>query len=151
MTWKVVTDKTQKILSRSAIRSALDPNLRNLSQDPLKSTNFQMVDPTKANPIASVLSNHDPPEVVSFGNHGENDKPVTNNSESHKFKSVITDENGKARLNEYGEPLQRLGPHPEDLPGRYLHIPHPETGLPTHITIGKLIDDFDSGLQQNKV
>ena len=43
MTWKVVTEKTQKILCRSAIRTALDPSLRNLSLDPLKSTDFTML------------------------------------------------------------------------------------------------------------
>jgi hypothetical protein len=101
MTWKVVTDKTQKVLSRSAIRSALDPDLRNLSLDPLKSTDFQMFDSPASNPQSS-LNNHEPPEVVSFSNHGEKNKPVNND---HKFKFVISDENSKARLDENGEPM----------------------------------------------
>ena len=45
MCWKVVTEKTEKILYRSSIRSALDPSLRNLSLDPLKSTDFKIADP----------------------------------------------------------------------------------------------------------
>ncbi len=43
MTWTLVTDKTQKIIHCSSIRSTLDPNLRNLTLDPLKSTNVKML------------------------------------------------------------------------------------------------------------
>ena len=44
MTWTLVTDKTQQIIHRSSIRSALDPNLRNLRLDPLQSTDVKMLD-----------------------------------------------------------------------------------------------------------
>ena len=43
----------------------------------------------------------------------------------------------------------QLGPRPNDLPGKWLHIPHPETGLQTSITIGKLIDDYGEALKQD--
>ena len=43
MTWMVLTDKTQKILHSSEIRSALDPTMQNLSIDPLSTTDFQIV------------------------------------------------------------------------------------------------------------
>ena len=44
MTWTLVTDKTQKIIHRLSIQSALDPNLRNLSLHPLKTTDVKMLD-----------------------------------------------------------------------------------------------------------
>ena len=46
------------------------------------------------------------------------------------------DENGNPRKDANGEIMYRFGPHPEDLSGRCLLMPHPETGLDTHITIG---------------
>lgn len=49
MTWKILTDKTQKILHCSEICSALDPTMRNLSIDPLSSTDFQIV-PARTHP-----------------------------------------------------------------------------------------------------
>lgn len=43
----------------------------------------------------------------------------------------------------------QFGPHLDTLPDRYLYIPYPETGLPTHITVDKLINDYDETLKQN--
>ena len=42
-----------------------------------------------------------------------------------------------------------LKPFYSILMGRHLHISHPETGLPTHVTIEKLIDNYDELLQQH--
>ena len=90
-----------------------------------------------------------PFEHVYFRNHGEpDDLPAT---KDNKYKSVITDENGNPRKDANGEIMYRLGPHPEDLSGRCLLMPHPETGLATHITIRQLIDDYEKGLSENKV
>ena len=61
----------------------------------------------------------------------------------------MKDENRNNRKDADGNLLYQLGPHPDELPGRYLHIPHPEIGLPTHITIRKLIDDYDNALQKH--
>ena len=30
-------------------------------------------------------------------------------------------------------------------------MPHPKTGLPTHIQIGKLMDDYKQGLKRNQI
>ena len=37
------------------------------------------------------------------------------------------------------------------MPGMNFRIPDPDTGLPTHITIVKLIDDYEDDLRKNKV
>ena len=68
-----------------------------------------------------------------------------------KKKSVITDEDREAKKEENGNIIYWLGPHLHDLPGRNLNITHPDTGLSTHITIGKLIDDYNDGLDKNNV
>lgn len=43
MTWKIITNKTWKVICRSYICSALDPKSHNLSFDPLSSTDFCML------------------------------------------------------------------------------------------------------------
>ena len=43
MTWKILTNKTQKIICRSEICSALNSKSRNLSVDSISSTNFHML------------------------------------------------------------------------------------------------------------
>ena len=156
MTWKVVTEKTQKVLCQSAIRTALDPSMRNLSLDPLKSTDFKMLPSSPTDKPTTAPSSPPNPdsyeetpdkEVVYFRDDGEKSDGTT----SHKFKSVITDANGEPKRDENGEIMYRVGPHPEELPGMNFRMPDPDTGLPTHITIGKLIDDYDDGLRKNKV
>ena len=155
MTWKVVTEKTQKVLCWSAIRNALDPSMRNLSLDPLKSTDFKMLpsSPTdKPTTAPSLPPNPDfyeenkDNEVVYFRNDGEK-----SDGTSHKFKYVITNANGEPKRDENGEIMYRVRPHPEELSGMNFRIPDPDTGLPTHITIDKLINDYDDGLRKNKV
>ena len=47
--------------------------------------------------------------------------------------------------------MYRYDPHPTDLPGRNLNIPHPNTVLPSHILIGDLLDDYNAELEKNKV
>ena len=37
------------------------------------------------------------------------------------------------------------------MPDMSFHMPDPDTGSPTHITIGKPIDDYNDGLSKNKV
>ena len=147
MTWKVVTDKTQKILCRSAVRTALDPKLRNLSLDPLSTTDFQMSDATLPPPQKEYDPSSIPFEHVYFRNHGgTDDSSATSTTKDYKYKSVITDENGNPRKDANGEIMYRFGPHPEDLSGRCLIMTHFETGLATHITIGQLIDDYKKRL-----
>ena len=64
---------------------------------------------------------------------------------------MITDENREPLKDADANLQYRLGPHPYNLPGKHLNIPHPDTGLPTHVTIGKLLDDYNDGLKKNKV
>lgn len=61
----------------------------------------------------------------------------------------MKNENRNNYRNADGNLMYQLGPHLDKLPGRYLNIPHPETGLPKHVTIGKLIEDYDDALQQH--
>jgi hypothetical protein len=61
MTFKVLTDDTNKIIFRSNIRSALDPKSRNLRLDPLN-------DDARLTPI--IQSRHDSPD------HGEGSTPI---------------------------------------------------------------------------
>ena len=59
-----------------------------------------------------------------------------------KTEMICCDKNGSL--------LYQFGLHPHDLPGKYFFIPHPETGLPTLMTICKLIDDYDDEHQRDK-
>ena len=77
MTWTLVTDKTQQIIHRSSIRSALDPNLRNLRLDPLQSTDVKMLDypfdvdfDTKYEGVAA----SEPHKTVCLRDHREGDQ-----------------------------------------------------------------------------
>ena len=161
MCWKVVTEKTEKILYRSSIRSALDPSLRNLSLDPLKSTDFKIADP-KSNVTNRKSDVTDGPkgltsdsdtkrDAVFFRSDGEENDAAIDYATGHRYKSIITDKNGKPQKDSNGNVMYRLGPHPSEICGKNFRLPHPETGLPTHVTIGKLIDDYDEGLKKNAV
>ena len=133
--------------------------MRNLSINPLKSTDFKMVDSSKDKSTSNnkpTLNSTDsattppPParDPVFFRNDGEG---MTSGTDSHKFKSVILDENGQPKKNANGEVMYRVRPHPDTLPGKNFRIPHPDTGLPTHIVIEKLIDDYKKGLEKYAV
>ena len=61
----------------------------------------------------------------------------------------MKDKNEQDRRNTDRNLMYQLGLHPEDLPGRYLHIPHPKTGLHTHITIGKLLNDYGEAFKKH--
>ena len=148
MTWKVVTEKTNKILCQSSIRTALDPSERNLSLDLLKTTDFKL-DKSPNDNVPSDIPDDSHQQVVYFRDHGE--EKLASKVVGNKFKSVITDANGEPKKDSDGNIMYRLGPHPDDLPGRNLRIPHPDSGLPSHITIGKMIDDYEKGLEENKV
>ena len=47
--------------------------------------------------------------------------------------------------------MYRLRTHPSEICGKNFRLPHPKTGLPTHVTIGKLINDYNEGLKKNAV
>ena len=67
-----------------------------------------------------------------------------------KFKTVMKDNNSNDQSDSFVNLLYQLGPNPDDLSGQYFHMSHPKTTLPTHMTIGKLIDDYDEALQNDK-
>ena len=48
-----------------------------------------------------------------------------------------------------GNLAHQLCYYPVELLGRYLYIPHPKTGVPTHVIIGKLINNCDYALKQH--
>ena len=107
MTWTLVTDKTQQIIHRSAIRSALNPNLRNLSLDPLKTTDVKMLDyPFDVDFDAKYGGDaaSEPHETIRLRDHGEENRSSDDLEDQigDKFKSVITDENGEAKKDENG-------------------------------------------------
>lgn len=62
----------------------------------------------------------------------------------------MKDENRNHGCDEDGNLLYQFGAHPDDLPGQYFHMAHSTTGLPTNITVGKLIDDYDQALHKDK-
>ena len=144
MTWLVLTDVTQKIHSVSGIRSTLDPKQRNLSLDPTSSTDFKMLD---NNPSVPEESSLDPDHAVYFAHDGGNTSPTM----VDRFRSVMVDENGEPRKGEKGELLYETGPHPNDLPGKVFLQPDKDTNLPTHMTVGECLDDFDTKLKNNEV
>ena len=123
MTWKVVTEKTNKILCRSSIRSALDPSQRNLSLDPLKTTDFKLENSSPTSPPSDIPDDsHD--QVVYFRDHGE--EKVASAVIGNKYKSVITDENGEPKKDSEGNIMYRMGPQPDELPGINLRVPPPD-------------------------
>ena len=65
-------------------------------------------------------------EIVHFRDHGE----INTTTIGDNYKSVITDENRGPLKDVNGNVQYQLGPHPYDLPGKHLNIPHPDTGLP---------------------
>ena len=114
MTWLVLTDVTQKIHSVSEIRSALDPKLRNLSLDPLSTTDFKMLDNDPSVPETSSADHND---AVYF----THDREDTSSTMVDQFKSVMVDKNGEPRTDENGNLLYEIGPHPNDLPGKIFY------------------------------
>jgi hypothetical protein len=63
MTFKILTDDTKQIIYRSSIRSALDPNSRNLRMDLLN-------DDQPVTPTIKSRHDHDPPDSSDNGEHG---------------------------------------------------------------------------------
>ena len=120
MTWKILTDKTQKIIYCYDICSALDPKSFSPSAKP-------------SVPPVPIL---DPAKVVFLRNHGESDDSTSDQNGSSapfqkKYNSLMKDKNGNDRRN------------------RKCNLVY-KTGLPTHLTIGKLIDDYDQALQKGR-
>ena len=111
MTWLVLTDDTQKIHSVSEIRSALDPKQRNLSLDPLSSTDFKILDNDPAVLESSSVYSKD---AVYFAY----DRGNASSTMVDRFKSVMVDKNGEPRKDENGNLLYKTGSHPSDLPGK---------------------------------
>lgn len=148
MTWKVVTEKTNKILCQSFIRFALDPFQWNLSLYPLKTTDFKLSKQSNDSNASDADSSFNT-LAVYLRDHGEND--TTSAKIGDKYKSVITDKNREPKKDSEGKPMHRLGPHLEELPGRNMRILHPDMGLPSHIIIRKLIDDYEKGVEENQV
>ena len=162
MTWKVLTNKTKKVLFCSEICSTLDPSMRNLSLDPLSSTDFKLSDskpsqsfkyPTDTSPPNITLPPEpdatDSPEVIFFRPYGERTSSNAPGVTTQKFKSIMKNKNRNNCKDADGNLMYQLSPYPDELPGRYLHTLHPETSLPTHVTIGKLINAYDNTLQKH--
>ena len=97
MTWKVLTNKTCKILYCSEICSALDSSLQNLSIDPLSTTDFELSDckyPTDTSlPNIAQPIDPDATDSVFFCPHGEKGKSDAQGVITQKFKSVMKDQN----------------------------------------------------------
>ena len=64
MTWKVLTNKTQKVLFHAEICSMLDPSMRNLSLDSLSSTDFKLLDSKSSMP--SKYPTNTPPSNITL-------------------------------------------------------------------------------------
>ena len=99
-------------------------------------------------PPAAPSDSSNPAVIVFFRNHGDNN---TSTTFWQKYKTLMKDENRNDQRDEYGNLLYQLGPHPDNLPGKCFHMPHPKTSFPTNMTIGKLIDDYDQTFQTNKI
>lgn len=139
MIWKVINKKINKILCHSSIWSTLDPLEQILTLDPLKTTDFKLVEPSVNDPSPDIpIDLHY--QVVYFRNQGEENFALA--VVSNKFKSVITDENREPKKDPEGNIMYRMGPHPNELPGSNISVPHPDSGLPSHITIRKLVGDY---------
>ncbi len=89
--------------------------------------------------------------AVFFRSDGEENEAATDYATGYRYKLVITDENGEAKKDSNGNIMYCLGPHPSKICGKNFRLPHPKTGLPTHVTTGKSIDDYDKGLKKNAV
>ena len=114
----------------------------------MKTTDFKLLEKSNDSNPSDANSSSDTPAVY-LRDHGKDD--TASAKIGSKYKSVITDENGEPKKDSKGNIMHRQGPHPDELPGRNMRIPHPDTRLPSHITIGKLIDDYEKGLEENQV
>ena len=135
MTFKILTDDTNRIIHRSNIRSATDPNARNLRIDPL---------------------NDEPPMVVrswrqlsSSPDHGENDM-LMDNGESPS----IAPEHGESipTTSEHATPIDTndmVVVDPEDLVGRTFLLDAQEDGQRFRARIVEHIKDHESALKQS--
>ena len=117
MTWLVLTDTTQEIISRSKICTALDPKLRKLSLDPTTSTDFKLleIDPITLSDDPETLKDNSK-DTVFFKPNGEKDASSTQMVD--RCKMVMLDENDMPRTDENGKTLYTSGPHPNNLPGQ---------------------------------
>ncbi len=102
MTWTLVTNKTQKIIHCLSIWSALDPNLRNLSLNPLNTTDIKMLDYPFDVDFDTKYEGDDasePHKTVCLRDHGVENQTSDDLEDQigDKFKLVITDKNGEAK------------------------------------------------------
>lgn len=157
ITWKVVTEKTQKDFCWSAIRTALDPSMKNFSLDPLKSTNFEILPSPRPSSTGKAATTPPPLNPDSYGETTEKvviyfrDDREKSDGTRHKFKSVSTDENCDPKKDSNTEMIYIIVPHLDKIPGINFCMPDPATILLTHIAIGKLINNYKDGLSKNKV
>ena len=67
------------------------------------------------------------------------------------FRSVMVDKNSEPKKDKKGELLYETGPHPSNLPGKVFLQPGKDTNLPTHMTVGECLDNFDTKPKNNEV
>lgn len=123
---------------------------------PLSSTDFEIFPAWKhpddiSHPNITLPKDPDAsmsPAVIFYQCHAERSDALTASPYTHKYQTVMKDENGNNQWEEHCNLLYWLGLHPGDLPGKWIHIPH-KTGIPTSMTVGKLIDDYWEALQQD--
>jgi len=116
MTFKVITDDSQKVLFDSAIRSAMTPGAPNLQVDPLG-----------GEPPSIMKLRHDPATQMPFDPGGQDPSP----------SPTIEDETKSSQLPMF---------HPSDLVGHTFLLDPQEDGQPFHAHIVQAIEDQDANL-----
>jgi hypothetical protein len=107
MTFKILTDDTQRVIHRSNIRSARDPTARNLRIDPLNDEPPEVIQSIRT---ASPSSNHgeDLLPLSPASIHGEN-PPTTQGRDSHNLALInLNDLVGRTFLMDAQEDGQRF-------------------------------------------
>jgi hypothetical protein len=157
MTFLIITDDTQEIISRSILRPADDPSMLNLREDPLT------ISPTPTpSPIDVALrpslagldrsqSDRTTPSFVYFRDDGEHiDSDGPTEPPWTQFEITLKDENGKPRLDSKGDPITVIAPPPSDLQGRVFLTKPDEHGDIKRARVVELMNMHDASLEKNK-
>ena len=142
MTFLILTDDTQRVIPRSNVRSALNPDARNSRLDP-----FNERPPTNK----AFITEDSDGEVVMDTSDGELNDELPSTPDPLKYDAdvpqndvpfmvIILDENGEPQLDADGNLVKVTAPNPHDLQGRYFVSLPDERGYTKRYWIAELLE-----------
>ena len=159
MTFLILTDDTQEIISRSVLRSAENPSMPNLREDPITLTPTRSPLDVALQPSLAGLSHpnnfdHPTPSFVYFRDDGETEDDIDPSDAPtappwEQFEITLKDENGEPRLDARGNPITVIAPTPSELQGRVFLTKPDEQGDIKRARVVELMDLHDAQMEQN--